>query len=199
MEWTPREKKKHCQIATEYLACETLQARKSLERTHGIRHSVLTKLPYFDPPRMTIIDPMHNLFLGTAKYILNVWKELNFLTTDDLKRIQALVDNFIVPSDVGRIPLKIASGFAESTADQWKNWIIYYSLFSPKDRLHFRHYNLWLLFVKACHILCRRTITKEQLAEADDYLLQFYQTIQLSMEKSTVHPIFIFMDTWLHV
>ena len=27
------------------------------------------KLPYFDPTRMLIVDPMHNLFLGSAKHI----------------------------------------------------------------------------------------------------------------------------------
>lgn len=105
-----------------------------------------------------------------------MWKELNFLSTDQFKRIQTIVDNFIVPSDIGRIPLKIASGFADFTADQWKNWIIYYSLPSLKDCLPYRHYDLWLLFVKACHILCRRTITTELLEEADDLLQQFFQT-----------------------
>ena len=31
--------------------------------------SVLLELPYFDAPRMNIVDPMHNLFLGSAKHI----------------------------------------------------------------------------------------------------------------------------------
>ena len=42
--------------------------RKELEL--GCRYSVLLDLPYFDPVRMSIIDPMHNLYLGTAKYML---------------------------------------------------------------------------------------------------------------------------------
>ena len=32
-----------------------------------IRYSCLLQLPYFDPVRMTILDPMHNFYLGTAK------------------------------------------------------------------------------------------------------------------------------------
>lgn len=174
--WKPRDSDLHSQISKKYTSCKTLQARKMLERSHGLRYSVLTRLPYFSPPRMTIIDPMHNLFLGTAKYILNVWKELKFLTTDDFVEIQALVDRFVAPSDIGRIPLKISSGFADFTADQWRNWILYYSLPSLKNRLLFRHYNLWLIFVKACHLLCRRTITANQLEEADSLILQFCQT-----------------------
>lgn len=58
---------------------QDLQARKDLERLHGIRYSVLTELPYFNPARMTIIDPMHNLLLGTTKYTMNIWKELDLL------------------------------------------------------------------------------------------------------------------------
>ena len=34
----------------------------------------LTRLPYFNPIRIRIIDPMHNLILGTAKRLLKkVW------------------------------------------------------------------------------------------------------------------------------
>ena len=57
------------------------------ESMFGCRYSALLDLLYFDPVRMSIIDPMHNLFLGTAKHVLkNIWikKELitsgNFLT-----------------------------------------------------------------------------------------------------------------------
>ncbi len=32
----------------------------------GVRYSVLLELPYFDAPRMCIVDPMHNLLLGSA-------------------------------------------------------------------------------------------------------------------------------------
>ena len=35
----------------------------------GCRYSVLVDLPYFDPIRMLLIDPMHNLYMGTAKHI----------------------------------------------------------------------------------------------------------------------------------
>lgn len=49
---------------------KTEQAHK--ESQYGCRYSVLLKLPYFDPPRMLIIDAMHNLFLGTGKHMLNL-------------------------------------------------------------------------------------------------------------------------------
>ena len=74
-EWKKRDGKDHNYIATEYKNCVTKVERKVIERQFGIRYSVLSELLYIDLPRMCIVDPMHNLFLGTAKLILELWKE----------------------------------------------------------------------------------------------------------------------------
>ena len=71
---------------------------------------------------MCVIDPMHNVLLGTAHHNVSVWKTLGLL---DLKKVQERVDAFVTPSD-GRIPLKIQSGFSLFTADQWRNWTLLY-------------------------------------------------------------------------
>lgn len=68
---------------------------------------------------MIIIDPMHNLFLGTAKHIAkNVWMKKDFLTESSNPIMQKVIDDMKVPPDVGRIAGKIASGFDHFTADQ---------------------------------------------------------------------------------
>ena len=100
---------------------KTEQAQK--ESQFGCRYSVLLKLPYFDPPRMLIIDPMHNIFLGTGKHMLSIWLEHRLLSPSQFQQIQECVDSFVVPSDMGRIPRKIETGFSSFTADQLKNWI----------------------------------------------------------------------------
>ena len=98
---------------------------------------------------MCIIDPMHSLLLGTAKHILSVWKEKGIIKGSQFDMLQARVDLFQTPSDVGRIPSKI-SGFSSFTAEQWKNWTLLYSLYSLKEILPHQHYACWKLFVKAC-------------------------------------------------
>ena len=55
----------------EYLNAETKQQQKAIQKKYGLRYSALIELPYFDPIRHTVIDPMHNLFLGTAKHCLD--------------------------------------------------------------------------------------------------------------------------------
>ena len=42
------------------------------ESESGCRYSVLLKLLYFNAPRMLIVDPMHNLFLRSAKHFLKL-------------------------------------------------------------------------------------------------------------------------------
>lgn len=66
----------------------------------------LLRLPYFDTNRFSVIDPMHNMLLGTAKLMIGIWKESGLLSTDNFEKIQLLVNKFVTPPDTGRIPHK---------------------------------------------------------------------------------------------
>ena len=50
------------------------------------------------------------------------------------ERIQSTMDSIQVPSDIGRIPCKIDTGFSSLTADQYKNWVTIFSV--PSDSLY---------------------------------------------------------------
>ena len=80
---------------------------------------MLVKLPYFDAPCMAIVDPMHNLFLGSAKHILkDVWIDNGLISEHSFDVIQQRVDSIKIPTGLGRIPHKIRSGFSAFTMDQ---------------------------------------------------------------------------------
>ena len=64
---------------------------------------------------------MHNLFLGTAKWMMEMWLELSVLTRADLENEQEMVDGCKAPSNIGRLPFKIAKSFSGFTAEQWKS------------------------------------------------------------------------------
>lgn len=87
-------------------ACKTKTEQKNMESQFGCRYSVFVYLPYFNSSRFLIVDPMHNLFLGTWKRMINLWMEFNLLTSNHFLQVQSFVDNITVPSDVGRIPHK---------------------------------------------------------------------------------------------
>lgn len=100
---------------------------QDIECESGVRYSILPRLPYFNAPRMCIIDTVHNLFLGTAKKI-QIWKDdENSLPSESFAAIQEKVDSFNTTKGTERLPFKIESGFAGFSAEQWKNWCLYFS------------------------------------------------------------------------
>ena len=60
---------------------------------------------------------MHNLFLGTAKRCLELWTKI-VLSKQDIEIIEERMSRLQAPYSIGRLPLKIASGFSGFTADQ---------------------------------------------------------------------------------
>lgn len=171
--WEPRTNHSHREIAHKYKQCNTRLQQHELECDYGIRYSVLLELPYFDAARMCVVDPMHNLLLGTAKHMVELWKNLGILTCKQYEDIQSRVDSCVCPSDIGRVPSKIASSFSGFTAEQWKNWTMFFSLFALKGILPREHYNCWHMFARACYLICRRAVTKVQVKEADKLLKEF--------------------------
>ena len=68
-----------------------------------------------------MVDPMHNLFLGTSKKMIQVWKEKGFLSENKFQAIQDQVDAINTPNKIGRIPHKISaqlSGLPHITCDK---------------------------------------------------------------------------------
>ncbi len=51
-----------------------------------------------------------------------------------------VVNRFVSPADIGRLPTKNIFRVCMS-AEQWKKWTIFYSLFALKDVLPWEHFN----------------------------------------------------------
>jgi hypothetical protein len=61
---------KHRKAALEWRKCKSNEARKRHARKIHARWSEMLRLPYFDPIRFLPVDPMHNLFIGIASFIV---------------------------------------------------------------------------------------------------------------------------------
>lgn len=72
----------------EIMSYNTAQDQYKLKSRYGTRFSVLAFLPYLDTIHMSVIDPMHNLFLGSVKNLSKIWKELGYLNKENLEKIQ---------------------------------------------------------------------------------------------------------------
>ena len=79
---------------------------------------------------------------------------------------------FISCLNVGPIH-NIGSSFSGFTADQWKNWTLINSPVALKSILPSASLNCWLRYVRACSILCARSIKTSSVATADLFLENF--------------------------
>lgn len=176
--WQPRDHARHCVNATATKVAPTQTAREELVSQYGLRYSVLLKLPYLNIVRQHVIDPMHSLFLGVAKHAVSVWKDTGILSPGAMVRIQETVNAVEVPSSLGRIPGKIASGFAGFTADQWKHWILIYSIVALKGILPDANFSCWTKFVHACILACSERLTLDTISQAHHLIVEYCQAFQ---------------------
>ena len=86
--WLLRTNAHHRSEAADVLKERTPASLQRAESNAGLRHSILLSLPYFDPVRFTVIDPMHNLYLGSGKHALEVWVERDLITKKDFPRLE---------------------------------------------------------------------------------------------------------------
>ena len=113
------EKIKDDAIAWKYCQTEE-QCQKHVSETL-VRWSEIYHLPCFNPVHFLVIDPMHCLFLGIAKWIvMRLWIEEEKLTPQNLLLMQKRANQIQVLGDIGRLPSKISTGegFSGFTADQ---------------------------------------------------------------------------------
>jgi hypothetical protein len=175
-EWVtnPADALLHRKYAQEWMECNSKSSRENHFKEHGVRWSELLRLPYMDPIRFAVIDPMHCLFLGVAKWIIkSIFINQRKLTMEQLRVVQQKMDQIDLPSDIGRIPAKIAignDGFSNLTADQWKIFIMVYSTTVLWDMLDNNDRKILGHFVRACNLLVTRFITENDLKEAQERL-----------------------------
>lgn len=174
----PRTHQSHFQNAARAAKARTATERQKIEKLTGARWSELFRLEYYDAIRMCALDPMHNLFLGTARHVMKTWIDCKILSDKDLAEIQRRVDSFQTPREIGRTPHKIVINFSGFTADQWRNWVCIFSAYSLKGLLPEPDYACWMHFVQACTLLCNTIITEGELNDADSHLLQFCRGFQ---------------------
>ncbi len=66
--WQTRTLDEHRKQAEAWRDAVSEEARQALFDTHGIRYSEFLRLPYWDPTKYTVIDPMHAILLGNLRH-----------------------------------------------------------------------------------------------------------------------------------
>jgi hypothetical protein len=64
-EFPERTAQEHRQLAEEHRNLGTQAEKEAFFATHGVHWTEFARLKYFDIIKWTVVDPMHNLLLGT--------------------------------------------------------------------------------------------------------------------------------------
>lgn len=66
--WPRRDWEEHLCEAERWKNASSSSEREKVFKRHGLRWTELLRLPYWDPTRFTVLDSMHNLFLGEFQH-----------------------------------------------------------------------------------------------------------------------------------
>ncbi len=171
--------------------CKTEEQRRTHVSETLVRWSEIHRLPYFNPVRFLVIDPMHCLFLGIAKWIVTrLWIEEGKLNPENLLLMQKRANKIQVPADIGRIPSKISTGegFSGFSADQWKSFILIYATPITWDFLKEPDRRILANFVRVCNILVCRIVSISGLKEAHMRLVTMVKEIERTYGPNKISP-----------
>jgi len=188
--WISRTHAECFALGTKHKHAKTASDQISIEKEHGICYTVLINLPYYNAVEFCIVDSMHNLLLGSAKKFIELWKKSDGVGFSQLEIIQQTIDQFTVPAGIGQFPRKVegGSGFSNFKAEEWKNWVLIYSLIYFKPILNVELYSLWVVFTHACALLCSRAITSSNINRADHLIHRYCCMFEGIFRKENCYP-----------
>ena len=73
--WEVRTHDLHLQEVSVFENACTASDHQQNEKKYGVRYSKVLRLPYFVIEEYHVIDPLHNLLLGTNKYLMTMCKD----------------------------------------------------------------------------------------------------------------------------
>lgn len=121
------------------------------------------------------IDIMHGIFLGLTKLLLRLWfdpllaNELYSLS-GMLHVIDARLTNMRPPSFVQRMPRAIKTHLSLWKAQEYKLWLIYYSVPILLGIMNERYFNHHLQLLSAIYLLSQDSISFHQVEVAKNHL-----------------------------
>ena len=102
---------------------------KEIQKKNDVKWSELLRLTYFDIVTMTMVDPMHTVFLGMIRRETKLILQDPLFCKESQRAFSNRVKNLSVPYDVGRLPNSLGEKleFSKLTAYQWKNFALIYA------------------------------------------------------------------------
>jgi hypothetical protein len=134
---------------------------------------------------------MHCLFLGIAKWIVKrIWIDERILTSNSLNKVQKMMNEFQIPSDLGRIlgKINVGEGFSNFTADQWQIFFTIYATVSLWEHLTAVDRQILTHFVRVYSILVNRILKIDLLQDAHNRLIEIVKLIENQYGREKITP-----------
>jgi hypothetical protein len=118
----------------------------------------------------------------------------------DLEKLQAFMTEMQPPSDIGRLPSKIASKFANFKAEQWKVWITIfavpalrsvrgeYSATRKEKVLTLEHLDMMMTMREAALLMQSYTIDGDQIVKFGRLMIKLIQDVETLYGPKAVRP-----------
>ena len=172
-QWTPRTQAEARKASREYLNCDSKKKQKEFKTKWCIIYSVLNELPYWNAIEQLVIDPMHCLWMGIAKHVIEQWKANDLITRPDMVKMEQKLKDLPTTRRYGRLRSKLEGNMAQFTAEEMKMFTLVYSLWLLGPILPSDHLTMWKYFVKATTILSRPVLKAKDLEVAQQHLVDF--------------------------
>lgn len=164
---------------------EAETTRKTVFGVKGI--SILVAIPSFNVIFGCPVDVMHGVFLGVAKTLSELWLDSRnhskaFYIGNKSAVLDDILENFHPYSETPRYPRQITQR-SQWKANEWLNWMCYYSSPSLINILPKRFFDHFQLIVSAITRLLRNDISNATLEECEDDLKAFVSHYQMLYGK----------------
>ena len=127
------------------------------QKATGVTSSELLRLPYFKAGRMTVVDPMHAIFMGLVKHTVQWLRTERWPDTANGNRVlaamQQVLDDMELPSGTCRIINKWRCKISDLNAAQSKAFVTYLSAAVFDGYLNGQEQQLWDHLAAAAKLL----------------------------------------------
>ena len=190
--WVPRLAEETRRSSDDWKAATLVSQRERLEKSSGVRYSILFELPYYSYNTIAI-EPMHNLYLGVAKKALKTMLPQDAYLTIK-RRIQ---EGITFNSENSCAPMAkkiIKKGFPYVKAVEFKHFMtsVAEHVLSP-PLLDASGYSLIMHLINALKLLDTNAIKRTDVEAAHDHFLSFAQGFEQRYGSDDVTPNFHFM------
>lgn len=163
--WERRCGKEQLERGQETLRAKSPTELQALQSEYRAKFSVLSRLPYFDPVVMLVIEPMHCLLLGLIKSVIRLLMDTQHITDAMLHSMEERMKTVKIPREhSGRFRGKIGSRFSGFTADEYKTFALSFSCWLFAEHLPDDVYAMWCSLVEAVELWYTASVSERNLS-----------------------------------